>query len=386
MQIQLDSLSREIKNFAEVLSFNGLNLVSQENIRQIEMFLQQASQLQAFRLATSLRYLHVEMDRFITHHPAFNIERYVFFLNNCWLFSNAFLAKSTQGTPKQIAHASELMGKPSEPVDIPGMKLRLIGIEKVYLEGAMFGIIFHFLSTNGELKQNIVKLSLLQQPKGVVNPEVLLGMNIPNNDPPIPFFLLLKKDVVVKNIKLLEKEATIQLAQAPPSIFSLSNLATSDVDPFPIEIFDQHDLSLKELYSRIHANEITPFDASVLNAGYLYVKNPSLDGPRKEGDTQGYYQTSATVFDVMHDRGYPLQIRLQVKQVNDKLIDNIALVAKKKPAVKGMFGRLTLERGKFVLYPLSCIDENRIWFPCLSMDMKLTNKDLLQNLYKQTKP
>jgi hypothetical protein len=383
MQVQLESLAREIKDLSEVLAFNGLNLVSQENIRQIEMFLQQASQLHAFRLATSLRYLHVELKRFMAHHPAFNVERYVFFLNNCWLLGSAFLSQGRLGKGSGEAHIAELLGKPSEPVNVAKMELRLAGLEKIHLEGALFGLIFHFVSKSGVFKDTLVKLSMLQQPKGLSNPEILLGMNIPGTDPPVPFYKLIKQDIIIKKVKFLEREAMIQMGTENLPEFVIPNQAADEQDPFPVELLEMHDLDVKKVIDQISTNPVTPFDSSVISAGYLHVKNVVITALRKEGDAQGYYQTSTQVFDITHDRGYPLHIRVQDKQVNNMLIDNMARAMKNSTHFKGMFGKLNIERGMLSLFPLACIEDSGVWFPCIARDMKLNNKDILQNLYQQ---
>ncbi len=64
-KVQINKISEEIEKYIELLAYNGLNLISKENVRQIEFFLQNASQVEAYRLATSLRYLNVELERFL---------------------------------------------------------------------------------------------------------------------------------------------------------------------------------------------------------------------------------------------------------------------------------------------------------------------------------
>ncbi len=385
MTSQLENLSQEVKGLTEVLAFNGLNLVSQENIRQMEMFLQQASQMQAFRLATSLRYLHIELKRFMAHHPAFNIERYVFFLNNCWLLSSAFLSQNKIGRGSEDIHVEELLGKQSEPTDVKKMELRLVGLEKVNLEGALFGMIYHFISKNHKITENVIKLSILQQPKGLSNPEILLGINIPGTQPPIPFFKILRKDITIKNVKYHDREDMILITKEPYPSFSIQTGNTDDADPLPAGIFDGYDLDLKAIISQISSQKVTPFDASVMNIGYLYVKKVSITAQYKEGTEKGYYQTAAHVFNVAHERGYPLFIRFQDKPVNSILVTNMEKMMEHKSEIEGMFGKLTIERGMLSLFPLACLDEKGIWFPCISRDLKLSNKEILQDLYKQTK-
>jgi hypothetical protein len=383
VQIQLESLAREIKDLSEVLAYNGLNLVSQENIRQIEMFLQQASQLRLFRLATSLRYLHVELKRFITHQPAFNVERYVFFLNNCWLLSQAFLSGKMGSNGKKERHLAEICGDTSDPVDVEELELRLSGLEKVHLEGALFGIVFHFFSMNSGREKSVIKLSVLQQPKGLANPDVLLGMNIPGTDPPMPFYKLLKKNITLKKVKYLEREAQIQLGPDVKTEFFLSQPTADDEDPFPVAFFDMHLADKAGILEKMSSNEVTPFDASVFNVGYAYVKKVTIVAQRKEGENQGNYQTAVHVFDLQHERPFRLLVRIQDKQVNNALVANLGKLFLGKETIDGMFGKLVVERGTLSLFPLACVDAQWVWFPAIPRDLKFSNKDILQQLYQQ---
>ncbi len=383
MQIQLESLSREIKDLSEVLAYNGLNLVSQENIRQIEMFLHQASQLRLFRLATSLRYLHVELKRFITHQPAFNAERYVFFLNNCWLLSQAFLSKKMGSNGKKERHLAEICGDTSDPVDVEGMNLRLAGLEKVHLEGALFGIVFHFLSMDSGREKTIIKLSILQQPTGVANPDIFLSMNITGTDPPIPFYKLLKKNITLKKVKYLERECQIKYCQDSKTEFHLSNSTADEEDPFPVASFDRYITNQAGILEKINSNVVTPFDASIFSVGYGYVKQVSVVAQRKEGENQGNYQTAVHVFELCHERPFPLSVRIQDKQINNALVENMSKLSLGKDTLDGMFGKLTIERGTLSLYPLACVDAQGVWFPAIARNLKFTNKDILQQLYQQ---
>ncbi|MEX2753898.1 MAG: hypothetical protein Q6365_000800 [Candidatus Sigynarchaeota archaeon] len=384
MQPQLVKLCREIKDLAEILAYNGLNLVSQENTRQIEMLMHQASALRLFRTATSLRYLNVELDRFMKHLPAFNAERYVFFLNNCWLLSQAFLSGRMDPGGAAEGHKSEIYGDTSDPVSVEEMDLRLAGLEKIHLEGALFGLIFYFISLNAGRKNDIIKMSILQQPKGLTNPDVFLSMAIPGTDPSIPFYKILKKDLKLKNVKYLERESQIQLDPGARPEVRFSTTA-SDEDPFPLASFEAYVATRQRILHKISSVKITPFDTSIFNIGYAYVKKAAIVAQRKEGEHQGSYQTAVHVFEIHHEHAFPLLARIQDKPVNKVLVENMARIHTCKEPIDGIFGRLVIERGTLSLFPLACVDSQGIWFPAIDKNLKFSNKDILQQLYQQQK-
>jgi len=385
VQPQLEKLCREIKDLTEVLAYNGLNLVSQENTRQIEMLMHQASTLRLFRTATSLRYLNVELDRFMKHLPAFNAERYVFFLNNCWLLSQAFLSGRVEPCGAAEAHKAEIYGDTSEPVNVEEMELRLAGLEKVHLEGALFGLIFHFISMDASRKNDIIKLSILQQPKGLTNPDVFLSMAIPGTDPPVPFYKLLRKDIKITKVKFLERESQIQIDPNARTGFHFLKSATDEEDPFPEAAFETYAATQDTILKKVSSYKITPFDTSVFNLGYVYVKKAAIVSQRKDGENQGNYQTSVHVFEFRHERAFPLLARILDKPVNKVLVENMAKVFSSKETVDGIFGRLAIERGTLSLYPLACVDGQGIWFPAVAKNLKFSNKEILQQLYQQKK-
>jgi len=156
LSIQLGNVVAQVKDYIESLAYNGLNLVTKENIKKIEFFLQNTSQLKAYRLAISLRYLHVELKRFLNNRNAFNIERYVFFLSNCWLLSYAFSLQKNLKEEKPRMF-DRLMGVQSDPEIKSKLILKVVGTEKIHLEGTMVGFVFYFFSLFGKTRGKILK-------------------------------------------------------------------------------------------------------------------------------------------------------------------------------------------------------------------------------------
>ncbi len=182
MSIQLGNVAAQVKDYTEILAYSGLNFVSQENIKKIEFFLQNTSQLKAYRLAVSLRYLHIELKRFLNNRKAFNIERYVFFLSNCWLLSRAF---STQKSLKEEKPSmfNRLMGTQLEPEIKSKLILKVVGTEKIHLEGSIVGFVFYFLSLFGKTRGKILKWNLMHSYTSGATAEALFHLDLPNSDP-----------------------------------------------------------------------------------------------------------------------------------------------------------------------------------------------------------
>ena len=239
-KVKINKISEQIQVYIEKLTFNGLNLVSQETIKQIEFFLQNASQVEAFRLATSLRYLHIELKRYLTQSPAFNIDRYVFFLSNCWLLIRGFNFRKNS---KDDDFYRKLMGEEPQ-FDLVKLKLRLVGVKKLFLEGAMFGVVLYFISLNGKTKNKILKWNVFQPPKGVINPEILLDLKISENN--IVYKELLYKTFEASNLPYSEKEDLIIINKEDEPKIDLE-----EEDNFPLDMLYQFDYSINYIYNRI---------------------------------------------------------------------------------------------------------------------------------------
>ncbi|MFX1410388.1 MAG: hypothetical protein ACFFA6_08545 [Promethearchaeota archaeon] len=378
MSVKLERVSLQIKRYMENLAYNGLNLVTKDNIKEIELFLQNSSQLEAYRLATSLRYLHIELKRFLTNNPAFNIERYIFFLSNCWLQSRAFI--STSHSKRSESLIRNLMGTLSESKVFDKLKLRTIGIEKILLEGTLFGLIFYFISLSGKSKGKILKWSLMQPPRGILQPEILLNLSLNNSHPASSIKKLLFNIFEVINIPGSLEEGNIYLNEHDDSKILIQELIGNDTN-FNIKDFDQFFLNSKDIYTKITKNyKITPFDLPTNFLDYIYVRKVKISNFYKEGKES--FKNPLFVFKVEHEQQFPLFIRIFDKIINQNLIRIFQDFHKKDKILDGLFCKLILERGQIALFPLSIIEENQITFPSISMTHSIDNRELLQKFYK----
>ncbi len=380
MKIQIENVSKQIKDFCESLVFNGLNLVTQESIREIEFFLQNASQLEAYRLAISLRYLHVELKRFLENSPAFNTERYVFFLCNCWLHSRAFISFA-QTKEEDVEFYKSLMGIISETEIMSKLILRLIGIEKVRLEGTMMGLVFYFISLYGSTRGEILKWNLMfPHKKGNINPSVVLQLTLPNSEPPCTVDKIISNYLEIENIPCAIKEGNIFLKDSPDiKVF---------IDETPEDIFssklEKFYFDSDEIYKRITQDyEVTPFDLPANFLDYLFIKHVKIKGVTLEGKNET--NTPINVYTIDHEKDYCLFIRIPDKLINQDLIRKINDCLDKSNLIDGLFCKLILERGQLGLYPLSVMENNKIKFPNISEVHTLDNREFLKKMYKITK-
>lgn len=372
MVIKLQNVVSQIKMFVENLTFNGLNLISEENIRQIEFFLQNASQCNAFRLATSLRYIHVELKRFMDQSPAFSIDRYVFFLTNCWLLSKAILSR--ESLDEQDGFFQDLLGNLSHTKLIKKLKLRLAGIEKIHLEGTLFGVILYFVSLIGTTKSKIFKWNIMQPPKGLINPEILLTIEIPDHK--ISMLELLHKDFIIMDLNYSEKESILQII---PKQTKINDPTQTD---FPIEHLEKYSFNIKEIYQQIEEHENTPFDIPTRFLNYLLISNVQILDFFKEHDDFEDGKAPVYIFELSHEKDYPLYIRIQDKSINQALIDNLQNLKNKKKVISKIFGKLILERGQMSIFPLSAFSENMEVFISLS-DEDPDYRKIVKSLYEK---
>jgi len=363
----------QIQKFIESLVRNGLNLVSKENIRQIEFFLQNASQIEAYRLATSLRYLHIELKRFLFQNPAFNIDRYVFFLINCWLLCYGC---GFQDKTLDKALFEKLMGNFPEVQVINKIKFRLIGIELVYLEGAIFGVVLYFISLSKKLNSEILKLNIFQPPKGIINPEVILGLEINNHT--FSYKELFYKNFYAANVQYSPQQHILSLNKEKNPTFTLIHSETD----FPIDLLTRYQYDAQTLYDEVSEYEYSPFDSPITVMGPILIKNASVMDSivLKKGQTSKDY--SIYQFRLKHYERYPVFIHLKDKPINQVLIDKFQKFHDKKKTIEYIFGKLTLERGKLCLFPLSIIKSKKEDFICLS-NIKQDYRKIMKSLYEK---
>ncbi|MFX1458379.1 MAG: hypothetical protein ACFFBT_02830 [Promethearchaeota archaeon] len=377
MNIQLEKVSEQIKNFTETLTYNGLNFVNPESIREIEFFLQHTSQLKLFRLATSLRYLHVELMRFLDNNPAFNIERYIFFLSNCWLQSRAFIAYA-QTKKNDIDFYNNLKGATSETKIINKLILQLIGVEKVILEGVMMGFVFYFLSIFGKTRSSVLKWNLMSPYQEGINPEFFLQRSLPNSEPPSIIGKILSNFIELENIPCAIKEKNIFLEKNPESKVFIGE--TSD-DIFSILKLRKFYLNSNDIYKKLTKDyEVTPFDLPTNSLDYLYVKDVDITSTYLEEDDK--IRIPVHVFTINHEKEYPLSIRLPKKTGNQNLIKVFNAIVKKKNLIDGLFCKLIIERGQLGLFPISIVKNNKLEFPTISEVHSLDNREFLKKVYK----
>jgi len=317
MNIRLEEFSEQLKNYCENLAYNGLNLITQESIREIEFFLQNASQLEAYRLATSLRYLHVELKRFLGSSAAFNIERYVFFLSNCWLQCRAFIT-FTQSKKKDTDFFRSLMGTLSESKVMSLIILRLAGVEKVLLEGTMIGLVFYLVSLYGKTRGSILKWNLMFPYKKDLNPDVMFQLSLPNSDPPCTVEKILSNYFETEDIPCAIKEGNIFLEKNPNSKIFIEENSDDTVTILKLEKFY---LDSEEIYNKLMKEEVTPFDLPTIFLDYLYIKQVKFIDCYKEEEKEKRIPVFVYVID--HEKKYPLFIRIPNKKINQTLITKL---------------------------------------------------------------
>ncbi len=372
----LKNTVNQIKIFIETMVYNGLDLATKENIRQIEFFLQNSSQVETYRLAISLRYLHVEIKRFLEQNQAFSMERYVFFLCNCWLLSRAFLSQELDNKGENKELMQILSGKPSQKKILKPLKLRIVGLEKVFLEGSLFGIILYLVSLKAKTRSSIFKWSIMQTPKGKIDPESLLRMAISENK--IKILDLLYKEFYALNLAYSEEEMLIHEIKKIPPCFS-----SNEKDPFPIKRLEKYHYNVENLFSLIMKIQLTPFDLPTRFLSYLLIKNVEIVDFFKEVDDGRNNRIPVYVFKISHDSNYPLFIRIQEKSCNQVLISNLQNFKDKKEKIKNLFGKLLIERGQLSIFPLSVYNDSEV-FICLSEKFPKPRQEY-KVLYKKDK-
>ena len=87
--------------------------------------------------------------------------------------------------------------------------------------------------------------------------------------------------------------------------------------------------------------------------------------------------------------GFPIQIKIQNKHVNKKLIDSLVglmeSTLKKDSFIEGIFGKIILERGNLSFFPLCICEGKKPQFISLSEDIALEdhNSKIVKYIYNR---
>jgi hypothetical protein len=272
-----------------------------------------------------------------------------------------------------------LMGTQSDPEIKSKLILKVVGTEKIHLEGSLVGFVFYFLSLFGKTRGKILKWNLMRSFTSGATAEALFHLDLPNSDPTCTVQSILLNYIEADKIPYVEKDDLIFLGQNPKSKIYLDEESSEDTH-VSISKLDKFYFNSKEIYQKIvNDYEVTPFDLPVSFLGYLYVKEVKVIEFHKEG--QEGDTTPTIVYELTHKEDYPLIIRLSEKMGNLKLIEEFKKLKGKRKPIDGIFCKLFLENGQLSLYPLGLVSDNQISYPNLSKSRK-DNIELLKTVYK----
>ena len=82
---KIEDVLRGTQSLLSELYYSGVSLLDQTTLRKIDIVFQQAVKVNHSRLVINLRYIRVEMQRFISDPHQFSTERLIFFCNQAFL-------------------------------------------------------------------------------------------------------------------------------------------------------------------------------------------------------------------------------------------------------------------------------------------------------------
>lgn len=387
MRLKPGLVASQALDLVHSLVYHGMSTVTPESIREIEFLLQNASFVKAYRLATSLRYLHVELKRFLEHQAVFNLERYAFFLSNIWIIGTAMAsghdppaggdpaivtrpASAPPATPAAglatTSRVPDIHGHPANMEEPGPMELLLVGLEKVHLEKVMFGIVFHFLRVDGEAAGTILQYNMFFQPMGMVNPEMILVMDIQDNPcmRPADFF---NGPVAVEGAKIVNGKVLEVTLEPRHETHPFNIPETSTPRRFPLELIEpRYDIPPARIKAMLDETIITPFDAVTTAERHVFLKNVVVKDHVQEGRGKGKYKSVVHVFSLGHEQEYKAKVRIPDKPVNKTLVEAMERLQASKRIVPGMMAKLDYDRGTIAPFPLAFVDgDGKVTYPCL---------------------
>ncbi|MHA1820170.1 MAG: hypothetical protein ACTSU2_15570 [Promethearchaeota archaeon] len=415
---EISRLSEETMNYIELMIFNGLNLVSQENIRQIEMFLQQSSKHNLYRLAVSLRYLDTEIKRFLKTPDLFSRERYILFLANSWNLSNGLISLNKRLSEKSINsddfnyYMSKIKGTKEKPEEVEDSSFAIVGLENVFQENSILGVILYLLTLNRKNQGSIVKWNIFRSASGVFSTDVILQEPIPSRRKitlrrllgtrfhiknfqyyksinvlniikkrPEPKeedkftsinIIAEKKTKVQKKIDGSEEETSDKLSKQGENTGNNTKDTVNDssssgsemktlstilkLKPKELEYLKaNHLFTLKRIYSLISEKDTSPFDLPKESIGEFLVEECQILKYKKQENK--LLKIKEHVFIISNKTNFNLKIIISEKPHYKILIRNLKNFFKNKTTLKYLFGKVWVELGEITFTPLSVIDE-----------------------------
>ncbi|MBA3395987.1 MAG: hypothetical protein H0T89_25370 [Deltaproteobacteria bacterium] len=332
----------ELARTVEGLVGSGLTTASTATRQKLDASFKEASRLKLMRLATSLRYVGDELDRFLGDSDQFSARRFVFFLTRTWLIGRGLLEAIREDD--QVALGRLLLSSPAMPVR--ALRLAVIGVHKrALLDGsAAFEFRMITLDEQGSVPRGArLAWSCVFGKKPGVPAEAFL--HLPQAQKFTPKLLLDRTEILVTDAAVsLDEHGSGRLMLGPKSTVKPGKKL---VDWDGLVHWDR-----ERVAARWRGHPISPLDLEIELQDEVIVTDYHLGAP-----VPNPYRPEQQVFPLAA-AGLELDAVCSTGPDGGELMTTLKAFAKPKAARPPLYGLMHVEMGRLVFQPLTVFGDD----------------------------
>ncbi|MGE0870677.1 MAG: hypothetical protein AB7P03_19080 [Kofleriaceae bacterium] len=332
----------ELARTVERLIASGLTTASKATKQKLDASFKEASRLKLLRVATSLRYVGDELQRFLDDSEHFSARRLTFFAHRTWLLARGLLEAIAENNQAQLARL--LLATAPRPVK--RLRLAVLGVQKrALLDGsAAFEFRMTVLDDKGDpAKGTRLLWSCVFGAKKNVPAEAFL--HLPQPQKFVPTLLLEQTEIIVTDAAVTtDQHGYGRLVLGPKSTVTAGKKlsAWSDLLAWDPARFGR----------RLQAHRITPLDIEVELQEELVLTGwelqPAQDHP---------FRSELRVFPIAWN-GLVLDAVCSTGPDGEQLFARLAALAKPRAERPALYGVMHVEMGRLVVQPLTLFGDD----------------------------
>ncbi|MHA1520345.1 MAG: hypothetical protein ACTSRK_09190 [Promethearchaeota archaeon] len=414
-----------IEEILQEMLYSGLQYIHSNLVQKINILFHQASKLNHYRIATSLRYIKIELERFQNKPESFSMERLMLFISQSWL-----LLQKTRSLilDNDIDGINKIMINQTKLDQIPEIEAQMVGLRQHAIKDSIMGFTFYFILFGKKYQKEIYVLDFIMKFIPSSNLDHLLfransqssilwyknlyfkikfkKLQIDNQSRRLrvddttqisilPKQNILKGGIVQKGLEKIKKQYLKNKGKkmsGGKEIFPESDqlfLDKYDSMQSKISFREEKDNTLlkkiKKLYyeekienlsKKIQDYEIKPFDTPETFTQYILLKDVKvrLSSIKVEDTSQSKPQK---YFEIESDLGIPFIIKIESKPINKELEKTLEEFQTTGTKLDYFFGFYFVSDNNLNFFPLSFFQNNELHFLALN---KTTNYKIKNNV------
>lgn len=426
-QESLIQLLAGVEEIVQEILYSGIQYINAPLLQKLNLYFHHASKINHFRLATSLRYIRIELERFQSKPETFSVDRLMLFVSQTWMLlqktRSLVLNHDQQGIDQLMANQAPIK-------KISKIEGFMVGLRQHLIKDSIMGFTFYFVLDKKAYQGSIYTLDFIMKYMSTSSLDHLLFQAYkpkgsawaPNLYSQVRFEHI-TLDVSAHKIRLTD-ESTIQRTPLQPIVTSglihkgceylthqyeklQGKKQTAEKDSFPendqrfldkyekwkqtltfqeqaehpaLQILKTHFLveKIEEVMETIQTYEIAPFDTPETFAKFLLLCNVKIrlqavkEDSEKAAEPMHYYE-------IISDLGIPFLIKIETKGVHREMQQALDEFQTTSTTMDYLLGFYYLFENALHFYPLSVFQQEEMHYLALSKTTNLKiKKDLLE--------